>query len=364
MLSLVSMAMQQSPKGAASGSGPNPALTDDQADQFAADFTPSWDSDAGAGENAGAEANGSANPNATLVDMAPVTGAVTEDAFAKTAPHTPPTAAALAAAAAAAAPIPTTTAPLAAVPAAIVAPPPAAAAPVPFSGKQTLIGAVAPPAHAPPPAPAAAAAVATTAAPRQAAQVTQVMQSGQLRSQPASRHPAPGPGPRPAPPPNKSAPRAVSSDPFAADEDFVPKKSSKTAILVVAGLAVAAGLGLFLKFALTDDAPKTPTAPVAIGPAVATAEIPPPPPKVEAPSPPSVTAVAAPTPKPEPLPAATSLATAPQRLAAPVEPAPHRQPRVLTPPPPTPAVAAPQTPAAPKTPPKPPNGGIVRDNPF
>ena len=41
--------MQQSSKGV-SGTGSNPALSDDQADQFAASFTPAWDSDEGAGD--------------------------------------------------------------------------------------------------------------------------------------------------------------------------------------------------------------------------------------------------------------------------------------------------------------------------
>ena len=59
--------MQQSGKGA--GEGKAPVLSDEQADQFAASFTPAWDTDDGLGD----DTNGTAN--ATVVDapaVAPV----------------------------------------------------------------------------------------------------------------------------------------------------------------------------------------------------------------------------------------------------------------------------------------------------
>jgi hypothetical protein len=344
------MAMQQSPKGAASGSGPNPTLTDDQADQFAASFTPAWDSEDGAGA---AEAGSPA-------EAAPSK----DEAFSKTVQQISPQAAAAVAAATA----------------------PAAAPVVPFNAKQTLIGAVAPPAN-PPPAPAPAPVAVAAPAPPLAggkgatmmmgvAAVPAATPEGRWQEKPSTRPPPQAPAPMRA---AANAPRAVSADPFRKPrvesspglDDFVPKKSSKTALMVVAGLAIAGGLGLFLRFALSDDSPKAPSAQVATGPAATTAEIPSPPPKVESDTPPTATVAAAPpAPKPEPLPAATSLATAPLRTPAPPDPParveqPHpRQPRAAVAPPPPPPVAAPPAAAAPKTPPKPPERGIVRDNPF
>jgi hypothetical protein len=342
----------------ASGSGPNPAaptaLSDEQAEQFAASFTPSWDADGG--EDADSS-NGAAN--ATLVDQ-PAVGAAQAAAVVQAAPATH---AAL--------------------------------------SKQTLIG-TAPQANAPTgnpsseaidpenilssstaPQPPVKAAAAPAAAPT-TLKGTQPLQ-GAVPPQAQGKAPSrPPPAPAPA---AKNARVAVNADPFAVSagprprgaaaarqqsddlDDFVPKKSSKTIYAVIGGLAIAAGLGLFLKFALTDDAPK-PVEQHATGPAVTTAEIPPPPPKVDTPPPTTAatTATAAkadPTPPPATLPAPpTARAPEPPVAAthAAAAPQPRSEPRPRTPPPPH--EAASPAPVTPKTAPKPANGSIVRDNPF
>ena len=347
----------------ASGSGPNPAaptaLSDEQAEQFAASFTPSWDTDAGDGD----APNGAAN--ATLVD-APAVGAAQATAV---------------------------------VQGAQAAPPAAAAAPV-LHGKQTLIG-TAPQANAPAAAtaPNGAHEIRAAASSAEAIDPENILDSSTAPQPPVKAAPAVATAaqakapsrPPPAPAPAAKNPRvAVNADPFAVSagprargaasarqqsedlDDFVPKKSSKTLYAVIGGLAIAAGLGLFLKFALTDDAP-TPVEQHATGPAVTTAEIPPPPPKVEAPPPTTAatTATAAkidPTPPVTlPAPAVTERARAPEPPAAAphvaAAPPPRSEPRPRTPPPP-PVAAAPPAPVTPKTPPKPANGSIVRDNPF
>jgi hypothetical protein len=340
------MAMQQSGKGA--GEGKAPVLSDEQADQFAASFTPAWDSDDGLGD----DTNGTAN--ATLVDA----------------------------------------------PAVVIA---AAPAPVPLH-KQTLMG-QAPAANAPvaavaddvrpiipsseaidpenilesntAPQPATAATVAKAApAPAAAMMKTQAMQ-GAPGPVAAKAQPKPGAatvrnGQAQAAQPRAAAAVALSADPFKRtddDDDVVPKKSNKTIVFVIAGLAIAAGVGLVVKFALSDDPPKAPVTAQAVGPAVATAEIPPPPPKVEAPAAATATAAAvsatttAAAKAPDPLPAPTALAApTPPARPTPAEPAPHTapaaQPRHQA------AAQPPPLPAAPKTAPKPANTGIVRDNPF
>jgi hypothetical protein len=153
---------------------------------------------------------------------------------------------------------------------------------------------------------------------------------------------------------------AIESDDFPA-----VKKSNKGVIFVVVGLGIAAGLGLFLKFALSndDEAKTTPTAPTTTMAAKKENDIPPPPPKEETPPPPAVTTAAA-TPPP---PATTA-------EAKPTPPTPTKEPVAKVEPPPrvaaapaqpkTPKQPASQPAAAPKTTPKPPSGGIVRDSPF
>ncbi|HSO31365.1 MAG TPA: hypothetical protein VLT33_02580, partial [Labilithrix sp.] len=272
------MAMQQSSKGA-SGSGSSPALSDEQAEQFAASFTPAWDADDGLGDST------SGTPDATVSNTQVMDRA--ELAKAQEAP------------------------PIVGTPAII------------FNAKSTMIG-VPPPGHlaarpsaapavvsVPPAAPSAEAVdpenvleVRTApAAPVAAAApaAPAVHQNHGMRTQIMQNRPS-GPGPTPAvqqgaatiasrPPAERTGTAAaVAVDPFrsrgasSADEsDAFPKRSNKTVLFVVAGLAVAAGLGLFLKFALGDDAPKPPPSEVVTGPAVTTAEIPPPPPKEETP---------------------------------------------------------------------------------
>ncbi len=333
MLRLVSMAMQQSGKGAGDGKAPN--LSDEQADQFAASFTPAWDTDDGLGDDT------NATTNATIVDapaVAPVALhkqtliGVASPAYAPVVDEVRP----IVPSSEAIDPeniLESNTAPQ---PAIAAKPAPAAAAAHPMMKTQLMQGAPGP-----------------VASP-QTAQAKPVVRSAQ-------------------PQPQKAA-VALSADPFKRsddEDDIVPKKSSKTLIFVVAGLAVAAGLGLVAKFAMSDDPPKPITTTQAVGPALATAEIPPPPPKVETPPPAPPTPVAAAVTAvkpPDPLPAPPVLA-APPAAPAPArptpfaaEPAPHRQPR--TAPPPQAAAAPPPLPAAPKTPPKSTNTGIVRDNPF
>jgi hypothetical protein len=395
------MAMQESGKGADESDdarpGPNPTLSSEQAEEFAASFTPAWATDDD-GSSSSAEVGGTA-PDATH-----------GDAPAMPAPE---------AAATAPAPAPAPTAPVASVAKA-------------FSPKQTLIG-TAPPANAQQgvllqPAPSSAEAIepenileantappATTTATATAAPATftaphagglggtMIMgsapaQAARVETNQAPSRPPPGPTSRSASGPSKrpgpaSGASSLSADPFGgrprrssreafdSEEDFIAKKSNKTLYVVVVGLAVAAGIGLFVKSTMSTEAPRPEPVQQATGPAVTTAEIPPPPPPAEtpaAPSTPIATAVAAPEPPP---PAPSAVSPAPH--AAPADPSPHTAagaaPRNEAPrnePPrsepkaarsPATAVAAAQPvppPPSPKTPPKAPNGGIVRDNPF
>jgi hypothetical protein len=349
MLRLNSMAMQQTSKGA-SGSGPNPALSDEQADQFAASFTPAWDAEDALGDTTEGGADATL-ANTTVMDGSPLGPT----------PDAPPI-------------VGTSTVIL-------------------TSKHQTMIG-VPPPATLPEPVRSALSSAEAiepenvlevrTAPPAQAAPaMNHGMRTVVMDNRPApSRPPPPGPGPQPgarsgmAP---SNAPRvAIAADPFQGrprvgsssdDLDLVPKRSSKTIFFVVGGLAFAAGLALFLRFALTDDAPKATPSELATGPAATTADIPPPPPKVETPPPPATTTAAvvakAAEPPPPPLavpPRAAEPVPQPRVAAAPAAP---RQPaRGALLPPPQAAAAPPSPPASPKTPPKAPNGGIVRDNPF
>jgi hypothetical protein len=345
------MAMQQSGKGPGDGKAPN--LSDEQADQFASSFTPAWDADDGLGD----DTNGTAN--ATIVDAPAVPAA---DAHVPLHKQT-----LMGVASPANAPAVDEIRPIV----------PSSEAIDPENilesktAPQPAIAAKSVPPPAPPPAPAAAA---------QPLMKTQLMQGapGPVAAQPKAQA---KPVARSAQPQPQKAAVALSADPFKRpddDDDVVPKKSNKTLIFVVAGLAVAAGIGLVAKFAMSDDPPKAATTTQAVGPAVATAEIPPPPPKVDTPPPTpppptpvvaAVTAVKAPEPlaappvlaAPPSLPAAPAAGARPTPVAA--DPAPHRQPR--TTPPPQAAAPPPLPPAAsPKTPPKGANTGIVRDNPF
>ena len=382
MLRFPSMAMQQSSKGV-SGTGSNPALSDDQADHFAASFTPAWDSDGGAGDT-------TTTGTGSTVVMAPPSGESTQvmdRAELQKAQDA---------------------APIVGTPAII------------FNPKSTMIGlpppamlgvrpSNAPAAGAPPPAvssaeaidpanvlevvsapaPVLAAAPAPAAAVRQnPAMRTQIMDSRPSGSGPSPSS-APAVPPRAAPgatiaarPPHERTAAAVPiADPFrnkapSSDDLDFPKRSNKTLFFVVGGLAVAAGLGLFLKFALGDDAPKAPPAEVLTGPAVTTAEIPPPPPPKEDPPPAATTAakaaepvltppppLATPPRAPEPPPVAVAPAPQPQRAPVAAAPPHEARPRPAALPPP-PAAAAPPVAAPPKSAPKGANGGIVRDNPF
>ena len=353
MLRLLSMAMQQSSKGPG-GSGSNPALSDEQAEQFAASFTPAWDTDDSTSVDADATIVTSAAPAAAAAPAAVPVGPATVALY-------------------------------------------SGASKVP-NAKQTMIG-LPPPAHLVNPSPPAAVPVAALssaeaiepenvlesvtapvppAAP--AAHVNHGMKTMVMANRPQSRPPGPPSTSNNPMVPAGQAPRvAFSADPFQGpqrqqqslkgrgtsssdDLEFVPKKS-KTLVFVIAGLAVAASLGLFLRFALTDDTPKAPPSQVVTGPAVTTAEIPEPPPKVDPPPLTTAAATAAKTAEPQPSPLAVPPRANPEPAAPRVAIAPpQRLPRGATLPPPL--VAPPPPAASPKTPPKTPNGGIVRDNPF
>ena len=315
--------MQQSGKGAGDGKAPN--LSDEQADQFAASFTPAWDADEGLGD----DTNGAAK-------------------------------------------------------AVVVEPPPGAPGTL---HKQTLMGQAPPVEEVRPIVPSSEAIdaenilesnaaplppIVAKAAPA-AAMKTQVMQGapGPVAAQPkAQSKPPPAAAVRsaqPQPQPRRAA-AAVAADPFKRpddDDDVIPKKSSKTYLFVIAGLAIAAGVGFVVKFSMSEDPPKAATTVQAVGPAIATADIPPPPPKVEAPAAPvaAATTAAAAARTADPLPAPLAAPATPSRSTPVVEPVAHaaRQPRT---PAAQPAAASPPLPAAPKTQPKTANTGIVRDNPF
>ena len=376
------MAMQQSSKGV-SGTGSNPALSDEQAEQFAASFTPAWDADDGPGDSNNGMPDATA-ATAAIAAMGTESTQVMDRAELTKAQE-------------AAAP------PIVGMPAII------------FNAKSTMIGVPLPatlaarPAAAPvsvpppppaPPAPSVAEAIESAnvleVAPAPAA--APVHQNHGMRTQIMQNRPAGLGAPPPAPrgaatiaarPPNERTAAAVpNADPFrnkgpsSDDLDAFPRRSNKGVFFVVGGLAVAAGLGLFLKFALGDDTPKPAPAEVVTGPAVTTAEIPPPPPKDETPPAPSAPAAElAPPPLATPLAtpphaavepphvAAEPAAQPPPRAAAPVAAAPPRnEPRAARGPSPAalppPATAAPPGAATPKSAPKASNGGIVRDNPF
>lgn len=191
---------------------------------------------------------------------------------------------------------------------------------------------------------------------------------------PASRAPSVRPAvpARPAPRPASS----VSTDEL---EALMPPKRGKGTMFAVVGVGIAIAMGLFLKFALTDDPPPTKTnvssstnGP-ALGPAK-TADIPPPPTPDEMPTAPATPPAKASEPKPvEPAPvvAAGGAAAEPKPAPKAVEPAPRptpvREPRPTSRPvaaAPAPAPAPKPAPEPPKTAPKAPPGGIVRDNPF
>ena len=340
------MTMQERGKDEASGpSADDPrALSSDKAEELAADFTPAWDT--GSDDDAppvddlttkdavsakslahahgtngnGANGNGSTLPssaNATLIDLAP--------------PVVEPTQAA----------------------------PPIEPKPVILAKNQTLIGSAIAPATPPPPQ--AAAPVVQQPAPEL---------SRELAAQIARESRAPA---EPIAAPSRSMkPIAEAKDPFASppsqnrtskrpvsDADLgVPKKSGKGVLLVILGLGIAGGLGIFLKFALTDDTPK-PKEPVQASspPMTPTAEVPPPAPARDPDEPPAVTAKKADPPPPPVV-----------KNDPPPPPVVRNDPPVGRPnthhaaPQPPPVVKNDPPPAPKPPPPKP--GGIVHENPF
>lgn len=180
-----------------------------------------------------------------------------------------------------------------------------------------------------------------------------------------------------------SAPVAVAADPFAAPRAaprgkpmpeateelaaLVAKRPAKNYVFVAMGVGIAIALGVFLKFALSDDTAKPTTTagaqPTSLAPLTPTNEIPPPPAKEDLPpSPPAPVAKADPPPQP----AAPTPAPPPPRVD---HPPPHAvaavpPPRVAAPPPRAAAPPAPPPRSAAKPGTGGGSGGIVRDNPF
>jgi nicotinate-nucleotide--dimethylbenzimidazole phosphoribosyltransferase len=310
------MAMQQSGKGAASGSDANPALTEDKADEIAASFRPSWDVD----EN----------------EVATVVGPPPADLVENTAPAVTASPIVMAGGTVDVRDAEPSSEMIEPEQVLDVAPAPRPAPAPPAAGGATLpLGAAvtAPAAPAPAALPAPAAKPAPAAVPAPAAKPASTARSGNVKS-------APVPIASPA------------ADPFREDSspDFVVPKKSKGLVYVVVGLGVAAGLGLILKFTMGgDDTAKTAPAPTqAAQPAPTKEEIPPPPPPKEEPASTTTVANAEPA-KAEPAKAEPP----PPRPVAASRPAP---------PPRAPKPAAPKS--EPKTAPKPASGAIVRDNPF
>lgn len=149
--------------------------------------------------------------------------------------------------------------------------------------------------------------------------------------------------------------------------DDLPKHSNSGVFLVIAGLAVAAGLGLFLKFALSDEPAKAP--PTSQATARPSMDVPPPVP-VDPAVPTTKTGAAtkkANEPTVESPPMGTRVETS-VVAASPVSSSmPSLEPRVEAPPSRTHQAPGPAVPVA-KDPPKPTaksaSGGIVHDNPF
>jgi hypothetical protein len=346
-------------KGSANGSGANPALDTDAADELAANFRPSWAAD-------------------DDDDLPP--------GMAKTAPaaEAPPAPAAPATAAVSIAPVVTISNDAPAVTstaeAAVAAAPPAPAAPQTqkMLSPQTVIG-MGSPVRAPEPSSEAldsqnvievapAKSLSTTQPMNQSARAPLSQGPGPSSRGPGSAGPA-SVGTASAKPVTRNVVRPASAvDPFKASaldsDEFPPlKKSNKGLIFGVVGVAIAVGLGLFLKFALSPDEPaKTTTLPATTTATAKENDIPPPPPKEE--TPPAVTATATPPPtvvKAEPPPAAD-----PPKKAdpPPVQKSPD-PPRTVAAAPAKPPKQPPSSPpTTPKTPPKSTGGGIVRDSPF
>ncbi len=322
------MTMQERGKDEASGpSLDDPrALSSDKAEELAADFTPAWDT--GSDDDAPpddltakdvlseASSRVIASANATLIDLSPPV------------PEPSPTPA-----------------------------PPIEPKPVILAKNQTLIGsAVAPPTPPPP-----------QAAPISVPQPPPEL-SKELAAQIALESRAPA---EPIPPPRSMKPIAEAKDPFAvspsrrprpvSDADLgVPKKSGKGLLLVLLGLGIAGGLGIFLKFALTDDTPK-PKEPAQVSSPPVTpphTDVPPPPPARDQEEPPA-TAKKAPEPPPP---------TIVKNDPPPPPPVVKNDPPAVRPnghhaaPPPPPVVKNDPPPPPPKPTNKP--GGIVHENPF
>jgi hypothetical protein len=357
-------------KGSANGSGANPALDADAAEELAANFRPSWAADddddlppglAKTQPNAEAAQLPAAAPAAApAVSIAPVV-TISSDAPA------PSPAAAVAAAAAAT----------------------AAAAPAPphtqkMLSPQTVLG-MGSPVRSPEPSSEALDSqnVIEVAPAANSLSTTQPMGNNArvANSSPPVASASPSAPPRSAAPAsakpvtrNVTRP-AAAVDPFKASaldsDEFPPiRKSNKGVIFGVVGVAIAVGLGLFLKFALSPDEPAKPatTTPAATAAPAKENDIPPPPAKEDIP-PAATTATPPPAvAKTDPAPAVTTADPPKKADPPPVAKAPD-PPRTVAAapaakPPKQPAAASPPPAAPPKTPPKSTGGGIVRDSPF
>lgn len=338
-------------RGKDEASGANAALSSDQAEQLAADFTPAWDTgDADSDDAAPADAPPAADEQTTrdaISDKSLVASHATGNgngngstlplnvsANATLVDFTPPVIA----------PEPTPR------PA-----PPIEPKPVILAKNQTLIGSAIAPATPPPPP------VAQQPAPELSRELAAQI-AREAREVPAE----------PIPPPRSikpMAPIAEAKDPFAGPASKharpvhpeehadlgVPKKSGKGVLFVILGLAIAGGLGVFLKFALTDDSPKPKEPAQASSPPITppTTDVPPPPPPDEAPPPAATVKKAGDDPKPivknDPPPVSPPVVRN-NHHAAPANP--DRPPAVKNDPPPAPKPPAPKP------------GGIVHENPF
>lgn len=333
----------QERKDSANGSGANPSLDPDAAEELAASFRPAWEVDEEQAPEGAAPATAAPAPEApkpaTSVSKSTVIGLQPTTLPEPAKPEEP------------------------AAPRVVVASVP----PAPVTLESSALVEAAPSEPVAPPAPKTAPLLDTTtkASPKKPSDPIPESQKATIASS------------------AKAGPVAVAADPFAAPAvkrttkaipdgteelaALVAKRPAKNYVYVAAGLGIAIGLGLFLKFALSDDEPTPSTVSTqspTIAPMTPPNEIPPPPPKEEV--------AATPAPAPE---TKAETKTEPKaetkKETAPTPPPPRTEPAPRT----AAAVAPPRTPAAPRPPPPPPrpagkpgtgggSGGIVRDNPF
>jgi hypothetical protein len=371
------MAMQDTGKRSAGGSGANPALDADQAEQLAASFKPAWDIEepdestsvdaAMPGVVAAANADATLQGAPAVVVSHVITVVPSENGNIHEAPTVVrPVLAAEQEVPTAVRPAVQSTQELDSAALIEVVPPAAPAPPVPPPAAVVDMSRTIRMDPPPPPPPATSKAEARQPPPK--------------TPPPRSQQPQSLSAPRTAPMMQTAKPKIPIQDPFAAkassfdDDIVVPKKSGKGLVIGIVAVAVLGGAGAFVKFGMTGDEPaKKAESTQTAAPPATTQDIPPPAPKDDTP-PPATTATTTPPAKAADNTTATATPPPAPPTPPPAAPAGHPSPSRDTttahadpgrgashpahPPSPPPA------PPAPKAAPKSTAGGIVRDTPF